>query len=334
MTRVYFLSSALVLVCVVYVVLSCLPKSSRQGAGIVPVLSNEEVENLLKEQTTEELLKAREKLRPLHEKLGPPQPGDWLNSHPERGQTFEEYLQCSPIRPTKERGTIYIQPLGDFTKGQRKVVERTAEFISLYFNLPVKIKKDIPLSVVPPEARRFHPTWRDKNNNRIPQILTGYVMKDILLPKLPEDAVSYIAFTAIDLWPGPNWNFVFGQANLVRRVGVWSIYRFGNPDGGETEFRKTLLRTMKTGTHELGHMFTILHCIEYECNMCGSNNLSESDRRPPWLCPECVCKVCWATGTDMVARYNALAKFCGDNGFKREQEFYEKSIKELTSSKK
>jgi archaemetzincin len=264
--------------------------------------------------------------------MGPVQPGDWLNSHPERGQTFEEYLQCSPIRPTQDRRTIYIQPLGDFTKGQRKVVERTAEFISLYFNLPVKIKKDIPLSVVPAEARRLHPSWVDENKNRIPQILTHYVMDDILLPSLPDDAVSYIAFTSSDLWPGPDWNFVFGQANLVRRVGVWSIYRFGDPDGGEAEFRKTLLRTMKTGTHELGHMFTMLHCIAYECNMCGSNSLPESDRRPLWLCPECVCKVCWATGTDIVARYRSLAKFCKANGFEREQEFYEKSIRELMGS--
>jgi archaemetzincin len=89
---------------------------------------------------------------------------------------------------------------------------------------------------------------------------------------------------------------------------------------------------MKTGTHELGHMFTILHCIEYECNMCGSNSLTESDRRPVWLCPQCVCKVCWATGTNMVARYKALAKFCEANGFTREKQFYEKSARELTKN--
>jgi archaemetzincin len=76
----------------------------------------------------------------------------------------------------------------------------------------------------------------------------------------------------------------------------------------------------------------MLHCIAYECNMCGSNSLPESDRRPLWLCPECVCKVCWATGTDIVARYRSLAKFCKANGFEREQEFYEKSIRELMGS--
>ena len=39
-----------------------------------------------------------------------------------------------------------------------------------------------------------------------------------------------LAITAFDLWPGPGWNFVFGQASLTERVGVWSMARNGDPD--------------------------------------------------------------------------------------------------------
>ncbi len=38
-----------------------------------------------------------------------------------------------------------------------------------------------------------------------------------------------LALTTSDLWPGEGWNFVFGQASLSERVGVWSLHRLGNP---------------------------------------------------------------------------------------------------------
>jgi archaemetzincin len=58
-------------------------------------------------------------------------------------------------------------------------------------------------------------------------VLTGYILHEILEPERPADALAYLALTATDLWPGRGWNFVFGEANLRERVGVWSIYRNG-----------------------------------------------------------------------------------------------------------
>ncbi|MBM4031515.1 MAG: hypothetical protein FJ291_06970 [Planctomycetes bacterium] len=54
---------------------------------------------------------AMQKLRPLATKLGPPRLGDWLAHHKEPGQTFEEYLASNPTGLTKERRTLYVQPL-------------------------------------------------------------------------------------------------------------------------------------------------------------------------------------------------------------------------------
>jgi archaemetzincin len=268
----------------------------------------------------DQLRAAMEKLRPLARKLGKPGPSDWLANHPEPGQTFEEYLASRPVGPTKERRTIYVQPLGDFTPAQRKIITLTADFMGRYFNLPVKVKEDLPLSLIPARARRVHPSWGMK------QILSTHVLDEVLAPRLPKDAVAYIAFTTSDLWPGEGWNFVFGQASLTERVGVWSIFRNGDP---EKELRLCLLRTMKTATHETGHMFSIQHCTLYECNMCGSNHREESDRRPIACCPECVAKLWWITGADPVERYRKLAEFCREQGLKAEQELYEKSIQAL-----
>ena len=149
---------------------------------------------------------------------------------------------------------------------------------------------------------------------------------------LPADAAAYIAFTASDLWPGAGWNFVFGQASLRERVGVWSIHRNGDPAESEASFRLCLLRTMKTAVHETGHIFSMRHCTAYECCMCGSNHRAESDRRPVLLCPECMAKVCWATRTDPIARYEKLAEFCRTHGLADAAEGYGKCLAALRGS--
>jgi archaemetzincin len=276
-------------------------------------------------QRAERLAGAIEKLRPLHRKLGPPRPGDWRAGpgRHEPGQTFAQYLRCRPVRPIGKRRVIYVQPLGEFTKTQRKIIDLAADFMGRYFALPVKVRKDLPLSIIPKSARRVHPTWGVK------QILSTYVLEKVLVPRLPTDAAAYIAFTTSDLWPGRGWNFVFGQASLRQRVGVWSIYRNGNPDASGAAFRLCLVRTLKTASHETGHMFSMLHCTAYECNMCGSNHRAESDRRPLYLCPECAAKVCWATRTEPVSRCRKLRQFARKNGLADEAAFYAKSVEAL-----
>jgi archaemetzincin len=261
-----------------------------------------------------------EQLKPLHKPLGKPQPGEWLAEHKETGQTFAEYLQARPVTPQGARNVIYVQPLGEFLPSQRKIVTLTAEFMSRYFNRPVKLLDDLPMSVVPDEARRRHPITDGF------QIRSTYVLDSVLKPRLPKDAAALIAFTATDLWPGDGWNFVFGQASLSDRVGVWSINRNGNPDAGDEEYRLCLLRTIKTAVHETGHMFSIKHCTKYECNMCGSNSRAESDRQPLEACPECVAKICWATDADPAERFRKLAEFCKEQGLETQRQFYEKSL--------
>jgi archaemetzincin len=269
------------------------------------------------------LRKQRDKLRSIHQILAKPRPGDWLYRQKELGQTFEDYLKCHPVLPQGKRHVIYIQPLGGFTSTQRQIISLTEEFLRLYFNLPVKTRVNLPLSLIPDHARRFHPSWGVK------QISSLHILHSILKPRLPEDAAAYIALTSIDLWPGPGWNFVFGQASIFERVGVWSLFRNGNPEKSDKEFKLTLLRTLKTASHEIGHMFSMLHCIHYECNMCGSNNRQESDRHPIILCPECMAKLCWATKTDALERYKKLADFFKKNGFTYEAEFCLKSIQTI-----
>jgi archaemetzincin len=264
-----------------------------------------------------------QRLVPLHTPLGKPRSGDWLDRHSESGQTYKEYRAGKPVRATARRKVLYIQPLGSFDPAQRKIIDLTAKFEGIYFQLPVKVLDDLPLSTIPEQARRIHPEWKT------PQILSTYVLDQVLKPRLPADAVASIAFTASDLWPGEGWNFVFGQASLGDRVGVWSIHRFGHPEASDEAFRLTLQRTLRTAVHETGHMFSMPHCTSYECVMCGSNHLEEADRQPLWLCPICLAKLCYATGADPQQRFKELIAFAKQHGLADEEKFWSRSLEAL-----
>ncbi len=259
-----------------------------------------------------------QRLKPIHTLMGMPGPSDWLACHEESGQSLRVYKRQSPVRPGKRLTTIYIQPLGKFTEEQAKIVRLSAEYMGIYFNVPVKIKSAFPLKMVPRKARRQRFGHE--------QILSIWVLDKLLRPCRPKDALAYIAFTGSDLWPGRGWNFVYGQASLRARVGVWSIHRNGDPAESEQMFRLCLLRTIKTATHETGHILTMQHCIAYDCNMNGCNHRLESDTRPLALCPICLAKLCWNINCDPAPRFEKLIAFCEKNKLKKEAGFFKKSL--------
>ena len=65
-----------------------------------------------------------------------------------------------------------------------------------------------------------------------------------------------------DLYPNPSWNFVFGEASLDDRVGVFSFARYDPAFyGTATEDRSLLVlrRSCKVLAHATKHMFGIQH---------------------------------------------------------------------------
>ena len=265
-----------------------------------------------------------EKLVALHEVKRPPGPYDWLAHHDEPGQTFSDFVQSQPLHPDESSPYLDILLLGDFTAAQRELVDKTSRYIEAYYQLPVRVLPPETLDSVPAQARRIHPRTGDH------QVLSTYVLDHILNPRKATDAFGLIAFTSSDLWPGAGWNFVFGQASLDDRTGVWSIYRNGNPEAGPQEYDVALKRTVATGVHEVGHMFGMHHCIYYECLMNGSNHRQESDSRPLWLCPVCLRKLQWSKGFDLKGRYDALQALAEDWEWEGESMFYHRA-RELTT---
>jgi archaemetzincin len=265
------------------------------------------------------------RLRPLAKPLGKPLPGEWLAEHKEDGQTFAQYVAARPVRRSRELTTIYVVLLGDFTPEQERVLETTNEYLSVFYQVPVKVHRKIALADVPARARRKHPAWG------MEQIQTPYVLNDVLKPHRPKDALAYLCFTSSDLYPDDDWNFVFGQASLRDRTGVWSIYRKGDPAEGEAAFRQCLVRTMHTATHETGHILTIQHCTAFECNMNGVNSLAEADRRPLHFCPVCLRKLMWNLQVEPAEYLAALEEFHRQQGQSDEADWYSEAAKRLTA---
>jgi archaemetzincin len=161
------------------------------------------------------------------------------------------------------------------------------------------------------------------------QILITDVLP-LLRQRWPEDAFALVGITMVDLYPDPPWNFVFGQASLRDRTGVYSYAHYDPKFYGEARADAsplTLRRSGKVLAHETGHMFGIQHCIWYGCLMNGSNHLEESDERPFHLCPVDLRKLQWSIGFDVVARYRNLLAFARQENFREEAQWLQARVR-------
>lgn len=96
-----------------------------------------------------------------------------------------------------------------------------------------------------------------------------------------------MGITEKDLYPKPEWNYVFGIASYEDGVGVSSMYRFSNGNLTELNFNKSLERLIKISSHEIGHMFGINHCLNAICVMNGTNSITETDDHFARACSLC-----------------------------------------------
>lgn len=253
-----------------------------------------------------------------------PGPADWLSSHKEEGQTYRQFVSSRPNIPQGARRKLYIQPLGKFDVEKAPSIDVLREFTEAYY-YPMQV---VVLPTFPPHG------VKSRVNGGNTQWLTTDLL-NLLEKRLPTDAYSMLGVTMTDLYAGEQWNFVFGQARLRARVGVFSFARY-HPSfrGDEIEDKEAvkklvLIRAAKVLTHETGHMFGVKHCVYYHCNMNGANNLQEADASPLHLCPVCLRKLHLAVRFDPATRYKKLNAFYTKHGLKEEAEWVQKRIKEI-----
>ncbi|RLJ23487.1 archaemetzincin [Chryseobacterium sp. 7] len=213
-------------------------------------------------------------------KLPTIKPGSWRYNHDEHFQTFEDFQKLKKIKPESGKNTIYLQPIGVFDELQKKEIALTKEYLKTYFQLETKILPALPNSIFPENVKRISKEGQE-------QILAGYVLDSILIKRKPKDAVVLMGITEKDLFPKPEWNYIFGLASYEDGVGVTSMYRFANGHLTDSNFNESLLRLVKISSHEIGHMFGISHCLNANCVMNGTNSLSETDYHLARACSLC-----------------------------------------------
>jgi archaemetzincin len=259
-----------------------------------------------------------------------PGPDDWLSFHRESGQTYADYLASEANRPDAGRQTIYLLPIGDFPEETSPPLNEVRDYAAAFFQMKVKV-----LPAYDPHDLEFEP--RKNPHTRRRQVRTS-AMREFLKGRLPADAYCLLGITMTDLYPAPSWNYVFGEASLAERVGIYSFARydpafFGDDRGAN--FRDVILRrSCKVLAHEMGHLFGLKHCIYYDCVLNGSNNLDEADARPPHLCPVCLRKLRHCAGFDAVKRYGQLEQFYVRHRWYREADWVARQLEKVQPSRR
>jgi len=101
------------------------------------------------------------------------------------------------------------------------------------------------------------------------------------------DSEKKILFTTVDLFI-PIFTFIFGLAELDGNSAIISTHRLKNEFYGlppDPDLLKD--RLLKETIHELGHLFGLRHCNNYDCVMASSTNPDELDVKGAEYCFEC-----------------------------------------------
>ena len=273
----------------------------------------------LPEDSLKQILRTAENF---HKPIYAPEEDDWLFSQKEDGQTFENFLKDSSNYISKERNIIYINPL-------QEMPMEFLDNISLYcqsFFYPMQVKLIKIVSLVALDVK----TRINDDTEKI-QYLTKQINSE-MAKYVANDAHCLISILLEDLYPGDNWNYVFGAASYSKRVGVFSFARFSDSffDNNKTfVFDNYLLyHSCNTLTHEICHTFKIRHCIYYICLMNGYNSLEEVEKQTLYECPVCLRKLQYSIGFEPLERYKKLMEVSKKFGghFENACKWYEKRI--------
>ena len=240
-------------------------------------------------------------------KLKDPVPGSWRYVHNEPHQSFEDYVKLNPQKADLSKTKLYLLPLGNFSPLQSQLIQLTKDYLEIFFQLKTEVLPTVSDRIIPDSEKRVN-----GYTNNI-QLYTPYIFEQLLKGKIPKDGYALMAITEKDLYPNPDWNFVFGIASYEDRIGISSIFRYQGKGLDSSNFTLCLKRLIGTASHEIGHMFSLNHCVVAECSMNGSNSLSESDKQPLRLCSECQRKLNWNIRYDNKKRLSALIYYLRQN---------------------
>lgn len=96
-----------------------------------------------------------------------------------------------------------------------------------------------------------------------------------------------VGATALDLFV-PVLTFVFGEAEMPGRAGIFSIHRLREEFYGLPRSPELLeSRALRELLHEYGHLRGLVHCPDWACVMSSAHSVERVDAKTDRFCPQC-----------------------------------------------
>jgi archaemetzincin len=169
-------------------------------------------------------------------------------------------LAAATSRPEPRKCVIALAPVGDVSVERLEALSPT---LRETFGCAIELVPALPL---PSSA------WSESRR----QYLSTAIL-DALARVKASRWERLLGVTDVDLYV-PQLNFVFGEGDSRRGVGVFSLARLHGP---EDLVRR---RAATEAVHELGHTYGLSHCEDPRCVMWFSNTLAETDRKGTRFC--------------------------------------------------
>jgi archaemetzincin len=170
-------------------------------------------------------------------------------------------LPSSGRSPAEGAHVIALAPVGDVDDATLRAL---APVVAERFGARVEIAPRVPLPPHAWDATRRQ--WR-----------SGVVLA-ALAERRAAGWERLVGVADVDLY-APPLNFVFGEADPVRQVAVFSLLRLHA--AGRARF---VHRAETEVVHELGHTYGLGHCDDPRCVMWFSNTLAETDKKGTRFC--------------------------------------------------
>jgi archaemetzincin len=165
---------------------------------------------------------------------------------------------------------ITLISYGNFEK---YFLEEIVEDVTREFPFPVNVEEShIDVSTF------YDPARKQYNGNQL--------LKEVD-SRVHSNSLKTIGLFRVDIFI-PILTYIFGQAFLLGRAGIASIYRLKNEYYGMKPDEKLLLeRFSKEIIHELGHTFGLKHCHIPTCVMISSTYVEDIDQKSANFCIKC-----------------------------------------------